>query len=1832
MTPLSISGYRAIELLYSGPRTLVYRGFSESDNQPVALKLLKSEYPTFSELVQFRNQYTIAKNIDHSGIVKHLSLEPYRNGFALVMEDFGGISLAEYVANDAFGINGKFTNRLADFLQIALQICSALEAIYQNTIIHKDIKPQNIIINPQTQQIKIIDFSISSLLPRENQEIKNANILEGTLAYMSPEQTGRMNRGIDYRTDFYSLGVTFYELLTGQLPFSSNEPMELVHCHIARQPIHPIALNPAIPQVLNNIVLKLMAKTAEARYQTVTGIKHDLELCLKAYSNTGTIELFALGRRDISDRFVIPEKLYGREIEVLTLLAAFQRVASPQANSLTTNLKTSSNSAKKTHKLRRRATTEIMLIAGFSGIGKTAVVNEIHKPIVQQRGYFIKGKFDQFRRDIPFSAWVQALQKLMEQLLTESVERVEHWQSEILSALGDNAQIIIDVIPELELLIGKQPPVPELEPSPAQNRFNLLFQKFIRVFATKNHPLVIFLDDLQWVDSASLKLMQLLLAESEGQHLLLIVAYRDNEVSNVHPLMLTLSEIRKLGTSSSSVLSHGSDRPAPIINQITLAPLSKLDLNRLVADALSCPLERSLSLTELIFQKTQGNPFFSNQFLKNLYEDKLIYFDLNTKNQGEYAPSTAPTGTAGGWQCDISKIRELAVSDDVVEFMATQLQKLPIATQDVLKLAACIGSQFDLETLAVVCEKSQGDTAADLWKGLQEGLILPQSQVYKFFTEDGEAAPLAVADCPLPSYKFLHDRVQQAAYFLITDDATQLTHLKIGRLLLSNTPECEKEERIFDIVNHLNMGVELIVDRTERNQLASLNLLAGRKAKTSTAYAAAVDYLTMGRHLLPDDSWSHLYDLTLDIYVESVEAEYLNTNFDLSQQLTEIVLSRSRNLLDQFRVYEARIQSYIAQNQMKLAVDTGLEVLGMLGVALETELPGEEEISGLADLPEIKDAYKIAALRILCAIASAAYLASPEIYPTVVFTMADICIKYGNSAPASYAYACCSLICEVIGEIELGYQYGQLSLQVLDKFPSPEFNSKVVMVYNACVRHWKEPTRSTLPYLLSAVQSGLETGDIEYACYAAMYLCIYSFFSGEDLKLVDQKYEHYLELMLDSKQEYQTYYTQIWRQLVLNLQGLAEDNCRLVGESFNEDEMLPVLLAANNVSSIFGIYFAKMVVNYLLGDRDRALENAQLAEQYVAGVGSLMMVPQHNFYHSLALLALYPHAEAIAAEQYLSQVRNNQEKMQTWAFHAPMNYQHKYELVSAEIARVLGDRLEAMDLYDRAIVTAKENQYLQEEALANELAAKFYLELGKDKIASVYLTDAYYAYARWGSPVKIKNLEQNYSQLLAPILQQTTSLYGCITIAETMLEGVTSTSKSMSKSLDLETVIKASQAISGEINVDELLSTLIKILNENAGASLSYIILEIDSELWIVAKCLNEQSYLPNILIAQSEELPITAINYVWRTRETLVINDIATENMFAADPYIIEHQPKSVLCTPIVNQGKAIGILYLENSLATGAFTADRLEVLKILSSQAAISIENALLYQTLEDKVEERTAELAQANQEISALNQRLKTENILMSAELDILKQMQQLILPKPAELQAIKGLDIAGFMEPADRVGGDYYDVLCTEGVVTICIGDVTGHGLESGILMVMTQAAVRTLQELQESEPVRFLDTLNRTIYKNVQRMKSDKNLTLALLNYADGKVSISGQHEEIIVVRKGGQIERIDTIDLGFPIGLDEDISDWISQVVVDLEPGDGVVLYTDGIPEPRNIEQEFYGIERLCEVVSENWHRSAEEIKQATIDDLRKFMGEEKVLDDITLLVLKQQGNIVHN
>ncbi|MBE9050594.1 AAA family ATPase [Nostocales cyanobacterium LEGE 11386] len=1602
-TVYPISGYHITEQIYSGSKTLVYRGIREQDQKPVILKLMRNEYPTFAEISQFRNQYTITQNLEIPGIIKPHSLENYRNSYVLVMEDLGGISLKDWQRQEAKLEQSAVS--LSKFFHIAIEVASILEELHRHRIIHKDIKPANILIHPTTYEIKLIDFSLATLLPKEIQVLTNPNVLEGTLAYISPEQTGRMNRGIDYRTDFYSLGVTFFELLTGKLPFNSTEPMELVYSHIAKEPPKVNRVNANIPPILSEIISKLMAKNAEDRYQSAYGLKYDLEVCRNQWQEKGNIAHFELKSRDISNRFVIPEKLYGRQSEVETLLATFDRVT--------------------------RGTTEMVLVTGFSGIGKTAVVNEVHKPILRQHSYFIKGKFDQFQRDIPLSGFVQAFRDLIGQILSENDAQILQWKEKILLVLGTQGQVITDVIPELERIIGKQSPVVELSGSAAYNRFNLLFQKFIQVFTTKEHPLVIFLDDLQWADTVSLKFIQLLMSEATASSLtgemhklvedkgslLLIGAYRDNEVSNAHPLNLTLHEIAKLGAA---------------IHIINLLPLNQSDLNHLIADTLHCPEVVAVPLTQMVFAKTKGNPFFVTQFLKCLYDDGLILLNFDV----------------GHWQYDIKKIKALSLTDDVVEFMAIQIEKLPKNTHKLLKLAACVGNEFDLKTLAIIHEKSAVDTASDLWPALLDGLVLPQNEGYNFSPEadheqqvmsNGEEShKLLTTNYQLIKYKFVHDRVQQAAYSLIPTEQKKQIHLKIGLLLLKNIPVEEREEKIFELVNQFNIAVEFITNQAKRDELAAMNLIAGHKAVTSTAYSAAMKYLTAGIELLSGNSWDMKYELTLALYETAAEAAYLNGEFEQTKQLVQVVLAKAKTLLEKVKVYEVTIQAYGAQGKAQEAVKAALAFLKLLGVEFpehpnQGDVQKEMEITALIlanrsieeliDLPEMTQPEALAVMRILSSAMALACQAVPEVFPLMIVKQINLSLKYGNSPLSAFVYVAYGLmLCGPLENIELGYQFGKLATSLLSRFNIKEIKAKVIQTFNAHVRHWKEPVKQVFQPLLEAYSAGLETGDLEFAGYSLYSYCYISYFSGKELTGLEREMANYSYAASQLQQNGVFYWIEIYRQTVLNLIGDVQDPCHLLGEAYDEAKILPVQIKANDGISILYVYLCKLHLCYLFANYPEAIDNAVRAEQYLLSTAGQFVVPQLYFYSSLALLATYDEADLSQQAEILTKVLANQEKIRKWADHMPINHLHKFYLVEAEKYRVLDQYLEAMEYYDYAISLAQEHEYTHEEALAYELASKFYLEWGKQKIAQTYLIDAYYGYIRWGALAKVNDLQKCYPQLLSSIIQQeklslhsserSTSELSLTRATPSTQDGLSTnetvigSNTSMSDMLDLAAVIKASQALSGEIELQELLSTLMEVVMENVGASKCVLILSESDELNLNVTAVSSSSTFTatyteftSIRLESSCDVPISLINYVKRTREILVIDDAKAQASLAADIYITREEPKSLLCIPMINQSKLLGILYLENNLTTGAFTRDRLELLKLLTTQAAISLENAMLYtnlaqankkleeynHTLEEKVVERTAELNEKNQILQqALQELQRTQTQLIQSE--------------------------------------------------------------------------------------------------------------------------------------------------------------------------------------------------------------------------------------------------------
>lgn len=1121
----------------------------------------------------------------------------------------------------------------------------------------------------------------------------------------------------------------------------------------------------------------------------------------------------------------------------------------------------------------------------------------------------------------------------MQQLLAESAASLEVWKTKLQQALKENAQVIIEVIPEVELLIKAQLPVPTLGATETQARFNRVFQAFINVFAQKEHPLVLFLDDLQWADSASLKFIQALINDANIGYLLLLGAYRDNEVSAAHPLIQTIAQLQETGAT---------------VNQIFLKALSLESVKQLVADTLQ-ETETSTQLATLLYNKTDGNPFFLTQLLQSLAQKHLIKFDFATAR----------------WTWDLTLIQSVGVTDNVIELMVNKIEKLPKSTQKLLKYAACIGYRFDLETLAVISQKSVLETAKEIWSAMQAGLILPLNNAYKIPLFVGEETAAIALDEHTINYQFLHDRVQQAAEALIPEVERKATHLKIGQRLLQSQSPSSQKENIFELVNHLNDGKDLISDQEQRNQLAALNLIAGQKASSAIAYEPSARYFDFGLELLANDCWEQQYDLTLSLYEGAIDVECINANFRRSQSLINLALPHTKTLLDRIRIYKLQIQLEIAQGNSAASIETALKALLLLDIRIPTQDAEIEsyiaqlqqklvfqpnDVAALANLPVMSDANKQAAVEILNTMPGPVYIARPQLFMPMMLTMTLLSVEYGNWIPSSFAYCLFGFMnAAIFDNIDTGYEFGQLSLKVLEQFNDKTLYPHVLKVYGSHVHFIKNSLRSTLKFLQVSVERAMEVGNLEFVGYGTSEYVMYRFFSGENLEIVNQKALPYVELVSRAKQELGIYYIRIARQVVLNFIGLADDLLVLTGDSFNEATMLPSVAAGNWQTLLCCFYLFKLMLAYRFGDCEQASIHAKSTAANLQAVVGMMMMYEYIFYDSLTLLQC-----DLENREVLPQVQANQAILKQKADYAPMNFQHKYELVEAEIARVTGQTLIAMNAYDASIQSAKNHEFTQDEALANELAAKFYLGINKPKIAAAYLNDAYLGYISWGSQPLAENLLTRYPDLLRQYTRASTA---------------STTSSTTAAWLDLSTVVKASQAIASELRIKNLLNRLIAIVIENAAAQRGFLIAEKAGEFTIVAAGTIDQNSI--ISASNQTQLPNSILNYVVRTRESIVLNHATQEGIFINDPYIREYQPKSVLCTPIIHQGQLKNLLYLENYITTGAFTVERLEILKLLSAQIAVSLENSQLYENLA----QTNAELAAANSQLEQYTQTLE-----------------------------------------------------------------------------------------------------------------------------------------------------------------------------------------------------------------------------------------------------------------
>jgi PAS domain S-box-containing protein len=1481
---MHLPGYQKIREIHRGRKRVIYRARRESGDCPVIIKTFAAEFPSAGDVAALRHEYDVLKRLDIDGVIQAYALEAQQNRPALILEDIDGQPLKHYAQSQQID--------LQTLLDIAIKLSATLGELHNHNVIHKDINPKNIILNFGSGEMRLIDFSLSSLLPVETAKISHPDVMEGTLAYMSPEQTGRMNRALDYRTDLYSLGVTFYELLTGALPFNSDDPLEIVHWHIAKAPADPRELNPKIPEMLARIVLKLLAKTAEQRYHSGFGVSADLETCRQQLRATGKITLFTLGERDTRDRFYIPQKLYGREPEIENLLTAFQRVSD--------------------------GACELMLVCGYAGVGKTSLIQEIHKPVVGSKGFFISGKFDQLSRQMPYTAIIQAFQELVRLILTESEGSIRLWKKQLLAALGNNAQVIIDVIPELELILGQQPAPPQLAPAEAQNRFDLYFQKFIGVFASPDHPLALFLDDLQWADPASLRLLQTIITGMEIRNFLLIGAYRDNEVNDHHPLIKSVQELRKGNT---------------VIHEMVLRPLDFAATNQLIADTLSCGYDHAEPLADLIHKKTAGNPFFVKAFLTSLHEEEMLRYER-----------------PAGWQWDLQKIHAMQATDNVVDLMTRKLNRLPEPTLEVLKLAACIGNRFSVETLAMVCENSMEEISSRFFPALQENLLERMGDHYTFF----------------------HDRIQEAAYSLIAEDDKKRAHLKVGRLMLTQR---DLHENLFDAVDHLNMAAELIIDEKERRECARLNLMAGQKAKSSTAYKPALNYFQTGIDFLPTDSWTSHYDVTFNLHRELAECEYLCGNFDESEHHFDLLLKKAQTRLEKAEIHNLRIIQYENMAKYSAAVQAGRVGLQLFDLTLPTaeakkrsafgdemqiiaQLLGQRAIADLINLPVMEDPQTRMCMKLLMTAWAPAYIAG-DVPLTILISakMVSLSLQRGNCEESAYAYVIHGVTVGTgLGDFAAGYEFGRLALAVNEKFHDLKLRAKVHHMFSCFVNFWRQPLRTCFPHSKEAYRAGLEAGDLAYATYAVIHESWHAFFSGYELPQFVKDFTPNVSFLTQIKNYSFAEAQNLILHWALSFQGKTKSPLGFSTDAFDENSYEKTYRG----NAFFETFYCltKLHVHFVFGEYQQAEAFARRGEGVIHALHGTLWDAAWCFYFAMTLARLHSQAMKEQQKENWQRLESLRAKMKTWAENCPQNFQHLYELIAAEMARCNGDALQAMTLYESAIQHATEYGFVQDEALACELYAGFWLDRKNERVGRLYLKESYYAYSRWGATAKLAQLEKAFPDLL-PLPEG--DFRPAVEIGRATRGQSTSSSETAAAGLDFNTVVKAAQAISGEMALDQLIQKLMKIVIENAAAQSGYLLLEQNGELAISAAGSvdrEEVSVLPQRSNAGngSPTLPQSVINYVKRTHAHLVIADAENDARFVNDPYVMAKKPKSILCTPILNQGRLIGVLYLENNLTADAFTPHRIEMMQILCAQAAIALENSRLYEDMKQEIAER------------------------------------------------------------------------------------------------------------------------------------------------------------------------------------------------------------------------------------------------------------------------------------
>ena len=1767
---MHFEGYTTKERIYEGTKFTIHRADKSADEKSYILKVLDKRQSEADILAHLKNEYDLLNSIDSPFVIKTFGFLKNKDNFTLVLEDIGGHNLKALLTNDKPCLDKA--------IKLAIKIVSGIGDIHKRNIVHKDINPANIIYNEKTEELRIIDLHISSKFNLHTKTVAHPNNLEGTLSYIAPEQTGRTSRHTDSRSDLYSLGVTFYQLISGRLPFESDDQMQIIHGHLAKKHVPLTEIVADVPEIISRIVDKLLSKNPDDRYQTANGLKYDLERCLEAVRKSPTEPDFSeinIAENDYSGVLEIPEKLYGREHEIKRLHEFFDRTC--------------------------EGSRELLLISGQPGTGKSVLIDEISSKVFVRKGSLIKGKFEKINKETPYSAFIQSFKKFAQLIGSEPESILAKWKSCINKALGDTGGILTALVPEMELIIGKQTEVAEVDIFNNQNRFMYVLQQFIKAISHKNHPLVLFLDDLHNADDASVELIKALVLDKQNSYFMFVGAYQT-------------------GFEAIANLTEQFEKEHIWIDRINLENLNMDIVNDLLKDALHLDHD-CLELTKLVHQKTSGNAYFVRQFLKNLYEEEQIIFDFDNRK----------------WNYDIKKLNNLEITDNVIDLVKQKIERLPSDVKETLSVASCFGISFKPKFLNCdACDNSES-IKQHLEVALANNIIYP--------TDGGD-------------YFFAHNHIRQVMYDLLPDDIKSKIHYRIGKRMWEITEGKFNDDILFKIVNHYNLGIKHIATDQEKLRLATLNLSAGRKAKSTAAYDSAFNYLNTASQFFKDSNWEKDYQLTLNIYSELAEASRLSNNSEVAAQSIEYVLKNAKTPLDKLKVYEIKIFDFNSLGKYQEALNLGLEVLKEFGLEMKSN-PSKFQlfktvfsikikfrkkcIDDFITMPEMEDENARAMMLILSHLSSSSFFVAKKLMLIIAYEQIKLTLKYGTSVHSAFALQTVAMAVAIaLHKYEMAVKIGDFAMNLLKKFPETSVKSSMLFTYYTFIHHWKFSSRVLPEKMLDVYKLGYENGNIEYGEYGLTTYFPIQFALGMPLTEIQKEYGLHQAEISNLQSKIQIINTKIIKQALDILTGdKITEVTTLTGKYFGENEEI------TNNANLSVYYYYLLWLNYIFGKYAEA-------EKYVEKVIDLSKEFRGSFLYKqqiyfLTLTRLATHKKKVKHERKncMFLISKDIACIKQWAKLAPMNHLHQFYLVKAERFRVFNRPKEARQYFDRAIVAARDNGFLLDEALACELAGKFLMTQNMDDFARHYLHDAYDLYLKWQGFAKLKQMEETYPQFV--------NYFNRIKQEKTV---TTTSSTSTSRSgLDMGTLIKASQTLSGEMKIDSLLGKMMKIIVENSGAQSGALIGQAylskknkdTKELILIGRGGNGRNERIDLPLSQTDKVPVNLVNYVARSGQPLIFENISKDKKYTDDIYVKQENPKSVLCLPIKSKNELLGLIYLENNLAEGIFTPQRLEVLNMLTSQIAISIENAMLYENMEAKVKQRTEEVVKQKEEIELKKDEIEQKNISITDSINYASRIQNAVLPPLTAMQEYLN-DVFVLFKPRDIVSGDFYwfkKVEHTTGTKYIIVAaDCTGHGVPGAFVSMLGLTFLNEITSRYEDETeinaATLLDKLRDKVKKSLGQdgtdgeQKDGMDLALCILDTNTKELHFAGAHNPLYIIRQetndfANTVGIKQVTDNGFqltqikadsqPIGIYLKERPFTNKVI-NLKKDDKLYIFSDGyIDQVGGIKGKKFLSKNFKNLLLQIHQKPMTEQKQILEQNIEKWKGNLEQIDDILVV-----------